>query len=203
MAPPLAWSLIRAVSWVPLLVVTPLVPALAWLAWWMDGGLTPGAALALVRGGGLLLGAATAPVLADEMAGTTGAVPSPRWLRQWLRTALALGYAAMAWTATYLAVTALSAGPPPVLSGAARSALGCVLLGLAGAAFAVRRVPERHGAAGGATVAVLFVGSLFLPGNLSPWPQVGDPRWETVHIGWLLAAPVLLVALAVAHRDTR
>jgi hypothetical protein len=138
------------------------------------------------------------------MAASTAAVPSPRWLRQWLRTALALAYAAAAWTATYLIVTARSISTLPRSDTTVEAAV-CVTAGLAGAAFAVRRTPERHTAAtaGAATLFALLAASLFLPLDQSPWPGPGAPHWDTAHTGWQLAAPITLAALAIAHRDTR
>jgi hypothetical protein len=195
--------LARAVHWPPLLAVTPVVPALAGLVHAIEGGLPPLAALVMLRVEGALLGAAAAFALADPMAGSTAAVPTPRWLRQWLRTALALGYAAAAWTVTYRLVAGWSAAAPPWWDATTEAAV-CVMAGLAGAAFAVRRVPERYAAtAGAATLFGLVLASLFLPGRWSPWPRVGDPVWDATHAGWLAALPVVLAALAVAHRDTR
>ena len=52
-------------------------------------------------------------------------------------------------------------------------------------------------------LALLFVASLFLPAEWSPWPAVGAPHREEVHIGWLLAVPASLAVLLLAHRDTR
>jgi len=78
----------------------------------------------------------------------------------------------------------------------------CVAAGLAGAAFAVRRAPERHAAAAGAATlfGLVFV-SLFLPGRWSPWPDVDEARWDAAHTGWLAALPLALAAVAIAHRD--
>jgi hypothetical protein len=196
--------LARAISWVPLLAVTPIVPALAGLFGTIDDGLPPDLALVLLRADGLLLGAAAAYTLTDQMAASTAAVPSPRWLRQWTRTTLALTYAAAAWTGTYTIVTARSTSPLPQWDTTVEAAV-CVTAGLAGAAFAVRRIPESHAAAtaGAATLFTLLAASLFLPADWSPWPGPGTPHWDTAHTGWLLAIPLTLTALAIAHRDTR
>jgi hypothetical protein len=195
--------LARAIYWLPLLAVTPIVPALAGLFGTIDDGLPPDLALVMLRAAGLLLGAAAAYALTDQMAASTAAVASPRWLRQWLRTALALTYAAAAWAATYLIVIARSLSSLPRWDTTVEAAV-CVAAGLAGAAFAARWVPERHGAAtGAATLFALLVASLFLPADRSPWPGPGAPHWDAAHTGWLLAVPVTLAALAIAHRDTR
>jgi hypothetical protein len=120
-----------------------------------------------------------------------------------LRSALALGYAAAAWAATYSIVTARSSSTAPGWDATVEAAV-CVAAGLAGAAFAVRRVPERHGgSAGAATLFALVVATLFLPAERSPWPSPGATHWDAAHAGWLLALPVALAALAIAHRDTR
>lgn len=195
--------LVRAVYWLPLLVVAPLVPALATLYGMVDDGLPPDLALIMLRTDGLLLGAAAAYPLADQMAASTAAVPSPRWLRQWLRTALALGFAAAAWTVAYLTVDARSTRSLPWWDTTVE-AFVAVAVGLAGAAFAVRRGPDRFGAAtGAATLFALLVASLFLPADRSPWPGPGAATWDAAHTGWRLAVPVTLAALAIAHRDLR
>jgi len=105
--------LVRAIHWLPLLAVTPVVPALAGLFYALEGELPPRAALLMLRVDGALLGAAAALTLADLMAGSTAAVPTPRWLRQWLRTALAFGYEATAWTVSYRIIAAWSTAAPP------------------------------------------------------------------------------------------
>ena len=195
--------LVRAIYWLPLLVVTPIVPVLAGMLGMLEDALPPKLALVMLRTAGLLLGAAAAYALADQMAGSTAALPAPRWLRQWLRTALAGAYVALAWAATYAMVTTRSTGAPPWWDTTVEAAV-CVTAGLAGAAFLVRRVSERHaGSAGAATLIALLLASLFLPDDRSAWPSTGAPHWDAAHAGWLLALPVLLATLAIAHRDTR
>jgi hypothetical protein len=195
--------LVRAISWLPLLVVTPIVPAMAWLLGMVDGGLPPDLTLVMLRATGLLLGAAAAYALTDQMAASTAALPVPRWWRQWLRTALAGSYAALAWAGSYAAVAARSTGAPPWWDTTVEAAV-CVACGLAGAGFLVRRVNERYAAsAGAATLFALVLGSLFLPDDWSAWPEAGTPHWGPAHTGWLLALPVVLAGLAIAHRDTR
>lgn len=197
--------LCRAIYWTPLLASGAVTPTLAVLITAGTGGITPADAIIVLRASALLVGAAAGFALADDMAVSTAALPSPRWLRQWLRTVLALGPSAIGWMATY-AVTATSSadGTTAPLASAALEAVVLVAVGLAGAAFAVRRIPGRHGAvAGTATLLGALVGSLFLAGDWSPWPLPGDARWNTAHTGWLLALPITVAALTVAHRDTR
>lgn len=202
--PPLTAALVRAVPWLPLLVVAPIVPALAALVRLTDEGLSPGTTLLLLRTSGLLLAAAAAYTLADDMAGTTRALPSPRWLRQWIRTLLGFGFGALAWCVTYLLLSGWSAGPRPPFPETALVAAVCMAVAIAGASVAVRWVPQRHGASAGASVlAILFVASLFLPEPWSPWPGLHAPQWSAVHQGWLLVAPVPLLTIAISHFDTR
>lgn len=202
--PSLIRPLVRAIHWHPLLAVTPIVPAAAGLfGALIEGDLSPDLALVMLRVNGLLLGAAAAFALADQMAGSTAATPVPRWLRQWLRTGLALGYAAAAWAVGYRVVAAWPTAASSWLDTTVEGAV-CVVAGLAGAAFAVRRTPERHAAAtGAATPFALTLTSLFLPARWSPWPSIGAANWDTAHTGWLAALPVALAAIAIAHRDTR
>jgi hypothetical protein len=195
-------TLCRAVYWTPLLITATVMPALAVLLTSPEAGTNPHD---LLRATALLIGAAAPFTLADDMAASTAALPSPRWLRQWLRTVLALGPAVIGWAATYAVIVTRSVdGAIVPLAGTALEAAVCVAVGLGGAAFAVRRVPDRHGAVYGmATLSAAFVGSLFLRGDWSPWPPPGDPRWDAAHTGWLLAAPVTVAALVIAHRDAR
>lgn len=195
--------LTRAIYWLPLLVVTPVAAAMAGVFRLAGEQLSTAAMLLLLRTNGLLLGAAAAFTLADSMAVSTAAVPVPRWLRQWLRTGLAISYAAVAWAATYPIIVAQSPVSIPVRDTTLEAAV-CVAVGLAGAGFAVRREPERHGAiAGAATLFALVVASLFLPQGRSPWVSLDAPEWGAVHTGWLLALPLAAAGLAYAHRDTR
>ena len=201
-APPLVWPVIRAIHWLPLLLVALVVPVLAGLAR-LARPLTGTEALILLRGAGLLLGAAAAYALVDAMAASTGAVPAPRWLRQWLRTTLALGYATAAWVVTY-GIVGLCAVELPPLPDTGLEVLVCVAVALAGGGFVVRRVPEPPGATGGAAVLfALLVATLFVPAGWSPWAGPDSPHWDAIRTGWLLAVPALLFALALAHRDTR
>lgn len=201
---PLIRPLVRAIHWHPLLAVTPIMPAAAGLFdALIEGDLPPDLALVMLRVDSLLLGAAAAFALADQMAGSTAATPTPRWLRQWLRTGLALGYAAAAWAVTFRVVAAWSTTAPPWWDTTVEAAV-CVAAGLAGAGFAVRRTPERHAvAASAATLLTLTLTSLFLPVRWSPWPSGGAATWDTAHTGWLAALPVALAAVTIAHRDTR
>jgi hypothetical protein len=197
-----ALPLVRAIHWLPLLAVTPMVPALAGLLTLVRPLAGPDA-LMLLRASGVLLGAGAAFTLADAMAPSTGALPSPRWLVQWLRTVLALGYAGLAWTATYAVVVSRSAQPPP-FAGSALVAAVCVAVTMAGAGFAVRRAPERHAAsAGPAVLFALLVATLFVPGRWSPWAPTDAPQWSAARNGWLVALVAAVLATALAHRDTR
>lgn len=202
--PLLLRPLCHAIHWTPLIVAVTLMPALAGLIAATAPVLQPDVALNLLRASMLLIGAAAAFALADEMAISAAAVPSPRWLRQWLRTAMAMAAAAAGWLATYMVVAVWPDHRVSVpLAGAALEATVGVTVGLAGAAFAVRRLPQGHGAiAGTVTLSVAFFGSLFLRGDWSPWPRPDDPRWDTVHMGWLAALVMTVVATAIAHRDT-
>lgn len=193
----------RAIHWTPLLVAVTLMPALAALIAATAPVLRTDIALNLLRASMLFVGAAAAFALADDMATSTAALPSPRWLRQWLRTAMAMAAAAAGWAATYAIVAAGSdVGMSVPFAGAALEAAVAVAVAVAGAAFALRQPRERQAAiAGMATLALAFLGSLFLKGTWSPWPGPDDPRWDVVHLGWLAALAVSLAAILVAHRD--
>ncbi len=198
--------LVRAVSWTPLAVSAPLIPLLAWVLAAMSGNdpLDPQMSQNLTRAAGVLLGGAAAFTLADEMAHTTAAAPVPRWLRMWVRTALAVVPAALSWTFAYLVADVWLAGPGHV-SWAVAGIEGATLfvVGMAGAAWAVRRVAERHAASAGLVVlGVLLTVTAFLPGDNSAWAAT-DASWSTLQSIWLAALVVALASLAGAYRDTR
>ncbi len=196
----LVGPLCRAVPWWPLaaavvLGVLVLLPAVA-----VDGG--PYRALPGLRLAAMLLGAAASFAMVDAMAPTVVA-PTPRWLRQWLRCALAVVPAAVAWAALYGTVRVL-AGPAALGPGADLTveALACGLAAVAGAAVAAR---NRHTAtaalAGPLTVGVLVAGSLFLTGSASPWVDPSHPQWDRMHGYWGVAVAVVVVVLLVGNRD--
>jgi hypothetical protein len=192
----------RAIDWTPLGVAAVVTALLALV---VDVGAANGLELALLlaRMSGLMLGAAAAFALVDAMTASTGPTPVPRWLRQWMRTLLAFTVAAAHWAAvaSVLALR-LPAGIRLPLAGAAVEAAVCVMVGLAGAAVAVRRNQGRQaGLAGAITQLVLGAGTLFF--GAGPWPAAGDPDWEVVHRGWAATLPVLALCLLMANRDLR
>ena len=169
----LVGPLARAIDWLPIGVTAPFALALAAIV-------SPGrdldvlSVLLALRAAALLLGAAAAFALVDAMTPSSGALPVPRWMRQWLRTAMAFAAVAAVWGAAYtIAGVRLAPGAPLPLADTALEAAVCVLAGLAGAAAAVRRVGGRQAAS--ALLGVLLAGSLFLTGDLSPW--VALPAW--------------------------
>ncbi|MCG5217483.1 hypothetical protein [Streptosporangium sp. KLBMP 9127] len=196
--------LLRAIDWPPAATVAVCTAAVALLAF-PGRDLDPFTALTLTRMAGLLFGAASAFALVDAMSVSSGALPVPRWLRQWLRTLMVLVPVTAGWGLTYAIVLArLAPGASLPLAGTALEAAVCVLAALGGAAVAVRRSQGRQAALTGAAVlGALVVASLFLSGDLWPWPLPGDVSWEPVHRGWLAALPVVLTVLVVAHRDLR
>jgi hypothetical protein len=197
--------LVRAIDWLPVAVVVSILAAVAALAT-PGRDLDPLAGLLTLRMGAVLLGAAAAFALVDAMTTSSGALPVPRWHRQWLRTLMTLAAVAVGWGVVYAIVTArLAPGFTLPLADMALEAAVCVLAGLAGSAFAVRRSEGRQAAllGGSAVPAVLLVGSLLLTGDLRPWPIPGEASWAAVHRGWLVALAVPLLVLLVANRDLR
>ncbi|MBO3749664.1 hypothetical protein J5X84_26595 [Streptosporangiaceae bacterium NEAU-GS5] len=167
----------RAVDWVPLLVAGAAAIALAALA--APGErVGSGLALLLLRATAVLLGTAAGFALVDPLDEETEAAPAPRWVRQWLRAALALLAVAGAGAVVALVLSWRVAGVVPVpLAGMAL----CALTGPAGAALVVRALPGRVGGlAGGVALAVLCV---------------VDP-WDVAHLWW----PVPLAILAYTLR---
>lgn len=202
----LAPRVLRALHWTPLFVAAVAGPALALLvALLAPGPAGPGGALWMLRATAVLLAAAAGFALADEMADATGATPTPRWLRQWLRTALAVPPLAAGWVLTRaVIVTQWSDGSAVALRDALLEAIVLVGVGLVCAGMAVRWDPDRQGAIVGMGVfAVLWVGSLLVPDAWSPWPSPLDPRGAAERAAWWWALPLVVTLLGVAHRDRR
>jgi hypothetical protein len=194
--------LTRAIDWSPLAIAA--VIAMSFAALVPPGEpLSPVLALPLLRMTAVLLGAAAGFALVDAMAVSAGAVPVPRWVRQWARTVMAHTAGGLAWVATYAVVAArLAPGVVMPFSGLVVEATVCVLVGLAGSAMAVRRHPGRQAALAGAVVQLaLYAGTRIL--GADAWPAPGDGRWDLAHTWWLAALPLLVLVLIAAHRDVR
>ncbi|GAA4587185.1 hypothetical protein GCM10023194_35380 [Planotetraspora phitsanulokensis] len=201
-----AWALMRplarAVDWSPLAIAASLIVSVAAL---VPPGepLGPVPALALLRTAALLLGAAAGFALVDAMSASTGAVPVPRWVRQWARTVIALSAAGLVWAATYAIVAArIVPGVAVTLPGLAVEAAVCMLVGSAGAATAVRRHPGRQAALGGAVAQLAAYAATLITGA-GVWPALGDKHWDVTHAWWLAALPLPLLVLVAVHRDVR
>ncbi|GAA4576755.1 hypothetical protein [Planotetraspora kaengkrachanensis] len=201
-APALVRPLTRAIDWSPLAIAGSLIVCVAAL---VPPGepLGPVPALTLLRMAALLLGAAAGFALVDAMSASTAAVPVPRWVRQWARTAMALTAAGLVWGATYAIVSArLARGVAVTPSGLAVEAAVCMLVGVAGAATAVRRHSGRQAAlAGAAAQLAACVAALITGGGV--WPSLGDEQWDLTHAWWLAALPLPVLVLVAAHRDVR
>ncbi|MEU7890885.1 hypothetical protein AB0B54_35755 [Microbispora bryophytorum] len=203
-----------------LILVRPLLRAVDWapLAWtWLasaavivTAALTRGAvvscdAVVLSRLSAGAMGATAGFALVDPMAYGTLATPVPRWLRMWLRTALAAGAALTAWGTTLsLIVVFLPQGSPLLAGDLALEAAACVLTGLSGAAVAVRLRP-RHGRsaalAGAAAQFGLLTVTLFLTAELWLWPLQDDPQWPVAHRLWLALLPLPVACLLLANAN--
>lgn len=187
---------VRAIDWTPLLVAGVVTVGLPIVM-----TPTPYIAALVVRLSGLLLGAAAAFTLVDPMAGSTAATPVPRGVRQGLRTVAALAVAALAWGSGLEIAAARVASTLPRVGLTVEAAV-TVLVSLAAAAMLVHRWPGRPAAFSGA-VAQLAAAALAVAvlRENQPWPAIGEPRWDLVHRGWLLALPVPVLLLVLAHAD--
>jgi drug/metabolite transporter (DMT)-like permease len=186
----------RAADWTAMLVVSVVTIGLAGVA-----RPVPDVLLLVLRMSGVLLGAAAAFILIDPMASSTRATPVPRWRRQWLRTALALGPAMAAWAVTFALAGRRTTFDLP-WAGLALEALVCSAIGVAATAFALRRVPGKVAALAAPAAQVALIGiSLLGPDESSPWPSPGSPQWTEVHRYWLAGLVVTLLALAWANLD--
>jgi hypothetical protein len=185
---------VRALSWSPLAGAAVLSLVAAQLARLVAGHPGQPLAVLVLRLAAVALGAGGSFAMVDRMGALT--VPTPRWLRQWIRVGLVVLPMAAGWVAIAAFLHAdLSAG----LAG---EAVACAGVGLAAAAVAGR---HRHTAsaalAGAVTQFVLLVGTLFAPERYSPWAPPGNPHWSTVHRWWWGAAAATALALLLANRD--
>lgn len=184
----------RAVDWIPFAAVVPATLALALATGDEVQSFNLAATIRLCA---LLLGAAAGFALVDPVAVVT---PVPRWVRQWLRTALAFAAASFAWCAVFSVLASRSAeGVDLGIGGYALEAAVCVVAGLAcTAVVAFRRGGERSTGAIGAAVLLAFAAStLFYEGRV--WPLPEEPDWAPVHRAWLVAAVVPVVVLTIAN----
>jgi len=197
----LVLPLIRAVPWSPVAAATGLAAAAMLPA--LLGAAAPAAQVWGLRIAAVLMGAGASFAMVDAMAPLTVG-PTPRWLRQWLRFAVALIPAAAVWGGLFLLAAAALPDDVPALPAGdlAAEAAVCYFSGLAGAAAAARTGHTMTVAlAGPATQCALLVATLFLPGRSSPWPLPQAASWADVHRCWWAAIPILVAALLVANRD--
>lgn len=197
--------LAAAIPWWPLLAATVLAALIVLPVLVRDPApdAPPHQGLLGLRFAAVLLGAGASFALADRMAPTVMA-PTPRWLRQWLRSALVIVPMVACWWLLYAAVRTVrgadAAAPVPELF---VEAAACMVVGLAGAAVAARSWHTSTAAvAGSATQGLLIAGSLFLQDAQSPWVDPTVSTWAQVHRYWALLLGCGLVVLLLANRDT-
>ncbi|WP_277310076.1 hypothetical protein, partial [Spongiactinospora sp. TRM90649] len=134
----LLWPLARAVDWLPVALAVPAGLALVSL---VSPGkdLDPVNASLVLRAVALLMASAGGFALVDAMGRSTGALPVPRWARQWARTGMVLAALAAGWGA--MIAVAVARSPDGVrlpVGGLSLEAAVCALTGLAAAGLAVR-----------------------------------------------------------------
>ncbi|MFI6073327.1 hypothetical protein ACIA5C_17265 [Actinoplanes sp. NPDC051343] len=184
----------RMIPWPPVAVAGALsllacVPAVA-------GAAAPASQVWALRIAAFLLGTGACFALIEPLA-PVATTPTPRWLRQWLRTVIALVPATLAWLALF---ALLAPGHRLPLTGLAAEAAVCGLTGVAGAAVASRRGHSVTSAlAGPAAQGGLIAATLFLSGDHSPWLLPGTPT--AAHAWWTAAVPVPVLILGLANRE--
>ncbi|GAA0939177.1 hypothetical protein [Nonomuraea longicatena] len=196
--------LARAIDWTPLAVTGTLAVVMASV---IEAGsaLGVGTAFTLLRMMGVMLGAAAGFAVIDELTVSTGAVPVPRWLRQWLRCGFGGLTAGLSWgIACAVAVARLPEGGHLKVAGMAVEAAVCIAIGLLTASIAGRTHQGKAAAlAGMGALLVIVAVSLVLRGPYWPWLYPDEENWEVVHHGWLALLPLTLAALSWANRDLR
>jgi hypothetical protein len=192
----------RAIDWIPLLVASAVTLVLTVLT-------APGDAIqvqnlvATARMCAVLLGAAAGFAMVDVAAEVGAAAPSPRWLRQSLRAALALLASAAVWSAGLALMTTRAVpGVDLGVGGLVAEAAVWLVAGVACTAFAVRWQAVRVAAvAGAAALLGLAVSTLFDRERF--WPLPADVQWDPAHQMWIIVLPVVIILLGVANRDVR
>ncbi|WP_148307825.1 hypothetical protein [Actinoplanes friuliensis] len=164
------------------------------------GAAAPDAQIWALRIAAVLLGAGASFALVDLMAPLT-MTPAPRWLQQWLRTAIAVVPATVVWLTLYLLANASTPVALPFRELATEAAV-CFLGGLVAAAVAARVGHSATTAlAGPAVQGTMLLATLFLTGKYSPWPLPESRHWSGVHEYWLWALPILVSVLFAANRE--
>lgn len=190
---------VRMLPWVPIGVAS-VLSLLAMLPAMMHAS-APAAPVWGLRVSAVLLGAGASFAMIDPLR-VAAVTPTPRWLRQWIRTGSVLVPAVIVW----LVLFTVADTPAAVLPGRdlAVEAAVCGLIGLVGAALAARSTDASNvtGLTGPASQAALIVGSMFLRGRGSPWPLPPAPTWPLVHRWWSLALLILVLALIAANGET-
>ncbi|MEV4113799.1 hypothetical protein [Nonomuraea sp. NPDC049695] len=187
--------LTRAIDWKPLALTVPVTVGLMAPL----GLLFPEIALGVQRMSALLLGGAAAFGLADAMDPDTAAAPVPRRLRQWLRTAMTVIPATLAWAAVHV----ITARGMPLREVVVEAAV-LLLIGLVVTGFAVRH--RAAGLAGGAALLIVIAATIPLLGVLPdvlartlPGLAAGDAALS----GRLACVPLWLGCLALSNRESR
>ncbi|GAA2513245.1 hypothetical protein [Winogradskya humida] len=191
----------RTVPWAPTATAVTLsllacLPAVV-------GAAAPASQVWALRIAGFLLGAGACFALIEPFV-PVAATPTPRWLRQWLRTVVALTPVIAVWLALFsLAACSLPAGGLPFADLAAEASV-CGLTGVAGAAVAARRAHSLTGAlVGPAAQGALIAASLFLSGDHSPWLLPGAAGPAAIDSWWTAAVPIPLLIVSLANLEHR
>lgn len=174
----LPWRALGAAGAVGLLLAA--LPRLA------DGEPSPWVTLTALRGAALAGGLGLAFLLDDPARQLTAPVPVRRPLRQALRAALVMPWAALWWAAVLLLAPATAR--PPVAGLTLEAGVVCGFA-LAGAAAALRLTDEAR--PGRAVAAVLLTAAvlapLVLPERWALFVPPDDERWAAAHDRWALA----------------
>ncbi|MFF0739009.1 hypothetical protein ACFYVL_01295 [Streptomyces sp. NPDC004111] len=198
--------IVRATAWRPMTATALLIPVVAAVLLLMyDEHLMPPQITAnLLRATAVLLATAAGTLLADPTVATTAAVPSPRFLRQTMRLALAVTLVALVWALTsWLLITFTPPLDPGTLSGLAQEALALTLITLTGTAWRTRHHNDPTAPLVGLGLTLVFLTATApLRGDWSLWATPGTGHWDAVHAGWTVLAVAAALVLAPALGDT-
>ncbi|MCK1823257.1 ABC transporter [Streptomyces sp. XM83C] len=150
------------------------------------------AATLLLRAGAVALALGLAFLLDDPSRPTTQTTPAGRPLRLWLRAALVVPAAGLAWSGALLLIPA-EARPP--LAGLTLEAAALAVTALALAATSLRTTGRSEPGRGAAAALVTLVaGALLLPRGWVLFTAPDSPLWAEAHTRW---SAVLAASLTV------
>ena len=192
----------RATRWAPLLAATTVGLAIVALPALLAGKLSAAVLVTLLRLAAVCGAVGVAFLLDDPATAVTATVPTPRLLRHTLRAAIVVPGLTGAWALAQTVAAGALKDHRTTLPLAALTVETATLCTVAVALAAARlRRGAGEGAAGpfAAGLLLLVAGvAALLPGQISVFAPLSDPRWGQIHHWWAAILIVAIVAYTLA-----